>query len=473
MKNIPTDTVNNNNIKIPALLVASIASFFTPFMGSSVNVALPTIGANFGSDAILLNWIMNAFLLAAAIFAVPFGRLCDIYGRKRIFTYGIIIFTIASLFCALAPSSVALIQFRVLQGIGSAMIFVTSLAIITSVYPPRERGKAIGINIAAVYVGLSLGPFLGGLITQYLGWRSLFALMIPFGILVILLVYWKIKTEWRESVGEKFDLFGSFLYSIGLLFLMYGFSELPKIQGIALLILGIIGLVAFVRWELKVESPVFNVRLFSHNTTFSFSSLAALINYSATFAVTLILSYYLQYIKGLAPQTAGLILVAQPVLMAIVAPLAGRMSDRFDARIIATIGMATVTLGLFSFIFLDNNTSIATVIGGLAILGLGFGLFSSPNTNIIMGSVQRKFYGIASATVSTMRLIGQTMSIGIATLIFALFIGRVQISPDQYHALLQSIQICFIVFTALCFAGIYASWRRGDHRSYQEEKDGT
>ncbi len=460
----------DDGIKLVALVVASIASFFTPFMGTSVNLALPAIGANFGADAILLNWVVNGFLLAAAIFAVPFGRICDIYGRKKIFTYGIILFTVASFLCALAPSTLSLIVFRVFQGIGSAMIFVTGLAILTSVFPPHERGKAIGINVAAVYVGLSLGPVLGGVLINYLGWRSLFFLMIPFGILVVILVIWKLKGEWIECAGEKFDKLGSLLYSIGLLFVMYGFSDLPNLLGIVMLVLGVIGLLVFVRWELKVDSPVFNVRLFSQNTTFSFSSVAALINYMATFAVTLLLSYYLQYLRGMDAQSAGFILVAQPVLMAIVAPLAGRMSDRYDARIIATTGMALVTLGLFGFVFLNNETSIIFIILSLAILGLGFGLFSSPNTNVIMGSVQRKFYGVASATVSTMRLIGQTMSIGIATLIFALIIGRVQITPEQYPSLLNSIHICFVVFTIICMVGIYASWKRGDGRSYQEEK---
>jgi EmrB/QacA subfamily drug resistance transporter len=459
----------SNDIKIAALLAATIASFFTPFMGSSINIALPSIGLDFGADAIILNWVTNGFLLAAAIFAVPFGRVADIHGMKKIFTYGIIIFTVASLLCALSPSSFALIGARILQGIGSAMIFVTGLAIISSVYPPQHRGKAIGINVAAVYVGLSFGPVLGGFMTQYLGWRSIFLLMIPFGILVIGIVFWKLKDEWAASRGETFDYVGSILYSLMLFLVMYGFSNLPQIDGWAMLIFGIIGFLAFIRWELRTKSPVFNIRLFK-NTAFTFSSVAALINYSATFAVTLLLSYYLQYIKGLEPQTAGIILVAQPIIMAITAPIAGRMSDRIDARIIATTGMATVTLALFTMTFIDSTTPITNIIIGLAVLGLGFGLFSSPNTNVIMGSVERKFYGVASATVSTMRLIGQTMSIGIATLVFALFIGRVQISPSQYPALMGSIQICFVVFTALCFIGIFVSWYRGNNKGYQEEK---
>jgi len=454
-------TSSDGNIKIVALLVASIASFFAPFMATSVNIALPAIGTFFGSDAIILNWITMGYLLASAIFAVPFGSLSDIYGRKKIFALGIGLFTVSSLLCALAPSDIFLIIFRILQGIGTAMIFVTSLAIITEVFPPKERGKAIGINVMSVYVGLSLGPVLGGLFIQYLGWQSLFLLMIPFGILVISLIYWKLPTEWMEAERTKFDYIGSILYSVGLLFLMYGFTELNNILGVVLMVAGIVLLAFFFHYEQKVEYPVFNVGLLRKNTTFTFSSLAALINYSATFAVTLLLSYYLQFIKGLEPQSAGLILVAQPILMTIVAPLAGRMSDKYEARKLATAGMILVTIGLFGFTFLTIDTSLLQIIISLIILGIGFGLFSSPNTNVIMGSVKKKFYGIASATVSTVILIGQTMSIGIATLVFAFFLGRVQITPDHYDALLSSIQISFIIFTIICLFGIHASWKRG------------
>lgn len=465
-----TATGTDDGIKIVALLVACIASFFTPFMASSVNIALPTIGAFFGSDAIVLNWVTNGFLLAAAMFAVPFGRISDIHGRKKVFTLGIALFTVSSLLCALAPSDIWLITFRIIQGISTAMIFVTSLAIITEVFPPKERGKAIGINVASVYVGLSLGPILGGLITQHLGWQSLFFLMIPIGIFVILLVSWKLRVEWVESAGDKFDYTGSILYSLGLLFLMYGFTELNTILGVILLVIGVGLLGVFFRYELKVDSPVFNVKLFTENTTFAFSSLAALINYSATFAVTLLLSYYLQFLKGMDPQTAGLVLIAQPIMMAIFAPLAGRMSDKYEARKLATTGMILVTLGLFGFIFLTRETSLLLIVISQVILGIGFGLFSSPNTNVIMGSVKKRYYGIASATVSTMRLIGQTLSIGIATLVFAFLLGHVQITPEQYPALLSSIQLSFIVFTAICVIGIYASWKRGDGMGYQEDK---
>jgi EmrB/QacA subfamily drug resistance transporter len=459
---------DDSSLRMTALLVATIASFSTPFISAAISIALPAIGTEFHTDAILLSWIPTSFLLVAAMFAVPFGRIADIHGMKKIFTYGMIIFTVASLLSALAPSAIDLIIFRILQGVGSAMIFVTALAIITSIFPPQERGKAIGINIAAVYFGLSMGPVLGGFLTYYFGWRSLFYILVPLGLLVLILVQWKLKGEWAACRGEKFDLTGSILYSVMLVLIMYGFSTLPSILGILLVILGAVGLVAFIKWELRVDSPVLDMKLFFKNTTFAFANMAALLNYSATFAVTFLLSLYLQYIRGFAVQDAGFILVAQPILMVIVTPIAGRLSDKYDPRIIATIGMIIVTLGIFGFVFLSTTTSLEYIIISLIILGLGFGLFSSPNTNSIMGSVERRFYGVASATVSTMRLIGQTMSMGIALLIFALYIGRVEITPSQYPALLTSIQTAFIVFTILCFIGIFASFRRGKRTSNSE-----
>ena len=450
---------NNTNNRLPALLVATLASFFTPFMASAINIALPSIGLEFSADAILLSWIPTAYLLAAAVFAVPFGRIADIHGMKKIFTYGIIVFTVATFLSGAAPSVISLIAFRVLQGIGSAMIFVTGLAIITSVYPPKERGKAIGINIASVYIGLSMGPVIGGILTQYLGWRSIFYVIIPLGLLVIALTALKVKGEWAECKGEKFDTSGSIIYGIALIMLMYGFSLLPGEPGIILLILGIIGILAFALFELRVTNPVFEVRLFK-NITFGFSSLAALINYSATFAVVFLLSLYLQYIKGLDPQFAGIVLVAQPVVMAITAPIAGRLSDRFSPGLIASIGMAVTAISLFCFIFLDSNSSLEFIIAVLLVLGFGLGLFSSPNTNAIMGSVKKRFYGIASATVGTMRLIGQMLSMGVAMLIFSIFIGNVQIVPSNYPSLLMSIKVVFTICAVLCFIGIFASLAR-------------
>jgi len=371
-------------------------------------------------DAILLSWVATSYILATVVSLVPSGRLADIHGRKKVFLYGYILFTISSLLCGLSTSGAMLISFRVLQGIGSAMHFATGIAILISVYPPHQRGRVLGITVAAVYTGLSLGPFLGGLLTEYLTWRSVFLVTVPLGILVILVVLWKLKGEWAEAKGEPFDILGTLIYGLALVAGMLGITMLPALNSLWLITLGLLGIAAFIKWELRVQSPVFDLDLFRKNRVFALSSLAALINYSATFAITFLLSLYLQHIKGLSPQGAGLILVSQPIVQAVVSPFAGRLSDRIEPRIVASIGMTLTTLGLFLFTFIEDGTGLGFIVGCLMLLGLGFALFSSPNTNAIMGSVEKRFYGLASGSVGTMRQLGMMVSMGIATLILHL-----------------------------------------------------
>jgi len=456
--------MDDSTEKNSALLVATLASFLTPFMTSAVIIALPSIGKEFSLNAILLSWVPTSYILAAAIFLVPFGRLADIYGRKRIFTYGIFIYTVSSFFTAISNSATVLILSRILQGIGSAMIFSTAVAIVTSAFPVGERGRVLGINVAAVYLGLSVGPFLGGFLTQQLGWRSIFLANVLLGLIIIFFIYWKLKGEWAEAKGEKFDLVGSLIYSLAIISIMYGFSLLPSFRGGVLILFGIVSLFFFVRFEDKQKHPVLSTNLFRGSVTFAFSNLAALINYCSTSAVAFLLSLYLQYIKKLSPQEAGLVILFQPVIMTIFSPLAGRLSDKVEPRIVASIGMALTTIGLSLFIFLSENTPESFIIANLILLGLGFGLFSSPNMNAIMSSVEKKFYGTASGTLATMRLTGQMLSLGIAMLIFAVYIGRVQITPEHYPLFLKSTKVAFAVFAALCFGGIFASLARGKVR---------
>jgi len=426
-------------------------------MGSATNIALPSIGREFKVDAITLGWIATSYLLAAGIFSVPFGRIADVKGRKKVFVIGLLVYSIGSFLSAIAPSAELLIGFRVVQGIGGAMIFATAVAILTSVFPPSERGKAIGINTGAVYTGLSLGPFLGGYLTQNFGWRSVFFINVPLGILALTLALWKLKGEWAEARGERFDFKGSAIYSLMLLFTIYGLTELAA----PFLIAGLILLLAFIAYEGRVEYPVLEIRLFRKNLTFSLSNLAALLNYSATFAVGFILSLYLQYIKGFDPQNAGIILISQPVIMAIFAPFAGWLSDRIEPRVVASAGMAVTALSLFIFSNIDEKTSISLIVANLMILGFGLALFSSPNTNAIMSSVERKFFGVASATVATMRLIGQILSMALVMLVFSILMGRVKITPEYYPMLIESARVSFMLFTVLCFIGIFASLGRG------------
>jgi MFS family permease len=338
------------------------------------------------------------------------------------------------------------------------------VAILTSVFPVLERGKVLGINIGAVYLGLSLGPTLGGFLTQHLGWRSIFLINIIFGVIIIVFIFSKLKGEWAEAKGEKFDLKGSIIYSVMLIVLMYGFSILPSASGVWLILLGALGVFAFVKWEMKVESPVLNIHLFRKNRVLAYSNLAALIHYSATFAVGFLLSLYLQFIKGLGPQSAGFILIFQPIVQAIFSPFSGRLSDRIEPRIVASMGMMLTVLGLSLFIFLNEKTTLTFIVISLILLGFGFALFSSPNTNAVMGSAEKKFYGVVSGILGTMRMTGQMFSMGMTMLIFAVFVGRVQITPEYYPFFLKSVNVAFAFFTAICFGGVFASLARGKVR---------
>ncbi len=452
----------NQTTRSAALLVATLSSFLTPFMASAMNVALRALGSEFAMSAVLQAWVGTAYLLAAAVFLVPMGKLADIAGRKRIFLWGILIYTLASLLCAVAPTATLFIAFRVLQGAGSAFIFGTSVAILTSVFLPGERGRVLGMTTAATYLGLSLGPVLGGLLTDLWGWRSIFWVSVLLGLAILPLAFWRLRGEWAEAAGERFDWVGAVVYGVSLAAVMLGFPRLPAPLGIGLTLAGIVGLAVFIAWEMRTTSPILNLGLFRNNAAFTFSNLAALINYSATSASGLLLSLYLQYIKGLSPQAAGLILVAQPVVMAVLSPLAGRLSDRIESRTLASAGMALSTLALVPFIFLNAQTPFWAIVLDLAVLGCGFGLFSSPNVNAIMGAVERRFYGVASATLGTMRLIGQTLSLSIATLIFALYLGQVAITPEVYPRFLASLKPAFAVFAVLCFVGVFASLARGN-----------
>jgi len=440
------------------LLIASMAThFFNPFMGAAVNVALKRIGTDLSMSAVGLSWVSMSYLLAAVIFLVPFGRLGDIWGRTKMFMYGTIFFAVTTYLTALVPNSTLLITMRFLQGIASAMMSATLIALVISAYPPEERGKVIGLNVSSVYIGSSLAPMIGGIITDALSWRSIFLINATASSIIAIIIIWKLRKELTEPIKARFDMKGTLVYMLSISMLMYGLSKLPLNHAIILTIAGIIGLIAFTKIELKTLSPVLNIKLFTENRIFALSSLSALINYSATFSMSFMLSLYLQYVKGMQAREAGMVLIAQPILMAIVASFSGRLSDKKNPRALAALGMGISGLGLFILSFIGFDTSTHYVLGGLIVLGIGFGMFSSPNANVVLGSVDKKIAGTASAILATMRNTGMMFSMAIASLTIHWFLGDAQIDSSNLPQLISSTKIVFGVFTVLCFVGVYTS----------------
>ena len=444
------------------LLIVTATSFVTPFMGSALNIAIPTIGREFSSSATLLSWVATSYILATATCLLPAGRFADINGRSRVYKAGILLFSTATLLCSLADSIAWLIFMRVIQGIGASFIFSTGMAILAAAYPPESRGKALGYSTASTYVGLSAGPVLGGLISFHFGWRIIFGISAILGFVVFFIACRFLRKEESAAAGERFDTVGCGLYMSGLVASLYGFSFLmdgltPRL----ILAIGLALLGAFFRYELRREHPLLEIHLFTDNVTFAFSNLAAMINYSATFAVGFLASLHLQVVMNLDARAAGWVMLSQPFLMALFSPFAGRLSDKVEPRIVASGGMALTTLGLLMFVFVTRDTTLPVIMAELALIGLGFAFFSSPNNNAIMGSVGKEKYGIAASSLATMRMSGQAVSMSIVALIMTVHGGRAAMGADSVDMVLASTQSALIVFTALSTAGIFFSLKRG------------
>ena len=439
------------------LLICSVLSFFTVFAVNAVMVVIPTIAAEFHMSNIVQNWVTIIFLLVVAVMSVPAGQISAKYGLKKITILSIILFIIVSIANVLVTSAEQFLACRFILGISLSLINVTSMAMVVSAFPPQERGKALGINITGVYIGLSLSPVLGGVLNYNLGWRSVVLFGVPSLFVILALLLFKVDDEWITFKDIPLDLKGSLFYGVGMVLFMYGFTILNEPLGVILTVLGIVTLIIFGLIELKQKYPVFDIRFFK-NRKFLSSNFASLSAYLATFAVTTILNYHLQYIKGLDSQTAGIILLVAPLCQVVLAPIAGRLSDRYVPQILAALGMGLGTVSLFLFSFLNETTSFEFLVISMIIYGVGFGLFSPPNTNVIMGSVPPKDTSVASASVATMRTVGQAMSIGILTLVFAFVMGNVPIIEKYYPLLISSCQITCLICVVLCIASVFASF---------------
>jgi len=438
------------------LLICTVLSFFTVFAVNAVTIVIPSIASEYGMSNIIQNWVTIIFLLVVAVLSVPAGQISAKFGLKKVTNISIVLFIIISVVNVLVTTQEQFLACRFILGISLAFINVTSMAMIVSAFPPEERGKALGINITGVYVGLSLSPVLGGILNYNLGWRSVVLFGVPFLFVILALLLTKIDEEWISFKGIPLDIKGSLTYGIGMVLFMYGFTILNTQLGIVLTILGILILIIFGLIELRREYPVFNINFFK-NHKFLSANFASLCAYLATYAVTTILNYHLQYIKGFDSQTAGLILLVAPLCQVVLAPIAGRLSDKYVPQILAAIGMALGTISLFLFSSLNGQTPLEFLILSMIIYGIGFGLFSPPNTNVIMGSVPPKDTSVASAAVATMRTVGQAMSMGILTLVFAFVMGNVPIIEQYYPLLISSCQITCLICVVLCIASVFAS----------------
>lgn len=440
------------------LVVSSLGGFLVTFMASSINIALPLIGKDFNVSAVTLSWISLAYMLMATVLLLPVGRLADIYGRMRLFNVSMIVFVVMAFASGFAPSAATLIVMRALHGIGLAIGAVTSTALIVLAYPPERRGRALGTSVAFIYLGVTLGPVLGGLICQNLGWRALFIVVGALSLVNVVLPLWKLRhIDWRETKTARFDILGSVISGAALVAIMIGFSLLPDILGAVLVAAGVAGLALFLWWEARATDPLVKLDLFRRSRVYTLANTASLVNYSATSAMTFLLSLYLQYNRGLSTQTAGFVLVTGPFVQAIFSPVVGRLADRLEARYLSTAGMGGCVLGLLGLSFVRESTPYWYIIIMVCLVCLGIAFFATPNTHTVMGSVETRWVGVASATLVTMRQVGMSMSMGIATLVLALVVGRQVIQTADHPHLLTSVRITFLIFTVLCAAGAFAS----------------
>ena len=456
----PGVKTKNTKVQKAAVFVAVLTSLSTTFMGSATNLAIPNISGEFVVGAAAIGWIVTAYMIPIATLTVPFGRIADLTGRKRVLILGLGIFCLGSVLAIFSVNFPMLIAARVAQAVGASMIFATNHAILVAEFPPWQRGKALGYALGATYVGLSLGPVLGGIINAWLGWRHIFTVALVVGVVSAVSAVKLLPARPSEEKGG-FDVKGNILYVLMIAMIIYGLADFSMNPGSLLLVMvGIVVGVYFVRHELKQESPMVDVRLFAENKAYTFSNLAALLNYAATFAISYLLSIYLQVVAGYSSQTAGIILIAQPLVMAILTPRMGSLSDRVSPHKLASLGMAFCAVALFLLAFLKVDTPLWVIIGILVLTGIGFGIFSSPNTNAVMGCVPKSSFGVASSVLSTMRNLGQSTSMVILTVIISFTLGNVTLANADPVQLVSTMRTAYIIFALICVAGIFCSMQR-------------
>jgi EmrB/QacA subfamily drug resistance transporter len=400
----------------PVVAMSTTGAFMAPFLGSIVAVALPDMGSDLDLGFVGGLWVQAAYLLTFAVALIPAGRSADAWGALRIYRIGAVVFAVTSAVAGTAASAGWMIAARVGQGLGAALLSATSVVLVTRAFPRQERGRALGINVTAVYLGLALGPVIGGVLTERTDWRLIFFLPLP--VALATLAFGMRLREQSQARRARVDVPGTVLLAVALGSGMTGLIMGPvwgwtAVRTVALLTAGVAGLAAFVAVERARPDPLVDVRTLLRNPVFAASNLAALLNYTAIFGVFALTSVFLQVSGGRSPEMTGFVLAAQPFVMVALAGLAGRLSDKVGHRSLATAGMLVISAGMFLLSRLSADTQLWWVVAPLGLIGVGVAAFSAPNTSAVMGSVTRSQYGVAAATVGTMRVLGQSLSVAI------------------------------------------------------------
>ncbi|MGE4559253.1 MAG: MFS transporter [Desulfobulbus sp.] len=448
------------------LLTVCIAQFMAPFMLTSIGVALPSLGRDLAASAMQIGLVEQTYVLSLAMFMLTFGRLGDIVGQRILFLVGLVVFTAFTFVLGFATSIFMVIVLRFFQGMGAALMLSGSMALVAAAFPPSQRARKIGLVSACTYVGLSTGPVIGGFVTQHFGWRHVFLMPVPIGIVAVLCCLFGMKETEKNASGERMDWFGSLVYALSVGCIMIGAAHARKIAlGVPLLIAGTAGLGLFLALESRRRSPLLDVELLSGNRFFTFSCLAAMGNYAATFGIVFFMSLFLQYAKGLSARQAGFILLLQPLMQVVTSPIAGRLADRIEIGTLATVGMLISGAGLLlAALTLGIQTPLWLVAIELMLIGSGFGIFITPNSTAIMDSVERRQFGVASGMIGAMRTLGMATSLTTITLVFSLFMGNQAVTDVNLPRFLLSMKTALVVFSVFSCLGVILSFRRGRRR---------
>jgi len=443
-------------------LIAVCAGYLIAPMGmAAVNVAIPAMAEDLQANAIKVAWLPTLYILANVAFMLPFGKIADNYGRKKVYAIGLALNAVSALMCAISSNIDWILFWRFIQGAAGAMIFSTGVAIITSVTPSKKRGAALGFLAACVYIGLTLAPAIGGWLTEWLNWRAVFYFQIPLVIGLLIFMKWQLHGEWKNEHHSRFDWIGSAIFITFAFSLVYGLSKLPSLLGIALLLISVASLIGFIVHQSRDKQPLIRVQMFRESRVFSLSLSTSFLMYGSNFAIIFLLSLYLQYIKGFSPAYAGQILLMQALLMALVAPFAGKLADKFEPRIIATLGCFIVAIGFVFLIQIDTTTSAVYIGSCLSILGLGFGLFSTPNNSAIMGAVKEQEVGVASASMNLSRTIGNLVGMSLVNLMMHYYIGDATFTPENNPELMSTISLALIMSLSFVVTACVISALRG------------